>query len=345
LVLNVHAEKIHAEAAREYFQTLFDGKRLDSPNGIPYQFFPTYGNIFDEHDLPKILYDNSKHTEPHGVVLISGFHPMDTLVRLNNNISTTIRTILLNIPALRGSVYQKLFLQIEHQPNTDWIVCAYQTDDQDRVKTRLTSLYTSLKKLVPENQWDTIFSLPKLKFSGMQVLKTTTKKPRFTVNFVSQSAVNHTRNLVANLPQPPPKRTADHSPIEEDNRIRQPQKTATTSVWKTTPNPITPNGRSSVTTTQDPQTEANDACFQKIEDNIQQTNARLSNLENTCQKLDHQGAETLHHLKQLTEAFMRSIGTDKEEEQLEPSSKQMWHELNHSKQNDVLMQDSTAFFP
>ncbi len=127
----MHAEKIHTETAREYFQKLFDGKRTDSTNGIPYPFIPTYGNIFEDHDLPKILYDNSKHTEPHGVVLISGFHHMYISVHLNNNTHTTIRIILLNIPDMRGSLHQKLFLQIEHQPNTDWIVCAYQTEDQE----------------------------------------------------------------------------------------------------------------------------------------------------------------------------------------------------------------------
>jgi hypothetical protein len=42
---------------------------------------------------------------------------------------------------------------------------------------------------------------------------------------------------------------------------------------------------------------------------------------------------------------MRSIGSDKGEEQLEPSSKQMRHELNHSKQNDVLMQESNGILP
>jgi hypothetical protein len=202
LVLNINAEKTKADAALAFFQEIFNGTRSDaSPNEIPYLFVPTYRKIFTENDIPRIIHDNEKHTPSFGVILITGLNKLDTNIRLKNNFTTSIRTILNSLPPPKGSQYHSLFQQSEHQPNTDWIVCVFPVDVKEKIHPCLHKIEQNIKRIThPEDVGKTILNT--LKNSGPKLPNRNKGSHRFTLH--SADSVSYTREMVAQLPNPTP---------------------------------------------------------------------------------------------------------------------------------------------
>jgi hypothetical protein len=111
-------------------------------------FWPLYRKSYDEADCLRIIVDHHHHLGNDSVVAVKGFHPLETVVKLVNGIHTTIRRLLLSMPA-HGTVTGKLFLQIERQLSNDWLLCCFYSLDAEKVSSRLGSLEESLKESDP----------------------------------------------------------------------------------------------------------------------------------------------------------------------------------------------------
>ncbi len=122
-VLMVDAERPKIEVGLQFFQTYYNGKQRFSPNCIDYLFLPLYKKSYTEQDRTKIITDHDYHIGTNSIVAIKGLQPLDNLIKLVSGVHTTIRKLLLSIPA-PNTISGHLFLQIERQPVENWIYVA-----------------------------------------------------------------------------------------------------------------------------------------------------------------------------------------------------------------------------
>jgi hypothetical protein len=108
----------NVEIGVKFFQEMSDGDSVNSPNKIPYMFFPLNRKTYADDERQNIIQVNDHHTEGVMVVALTGLQELNTIVHLNKGIKTSIRNFLLAIPA-QGTTTGKLFLQVECQPTND----------------------------------------------------------------------------------------------------------------------------------------------------------------------------------------------------------------------------------
>jgi hypothetical protein len=205
-VLMIDVERPKIELGIQFFQTWYSGNKRYSPNCINYLFMPMYRKFYTETERLKIIADHEHHIGTNSVVAMKGLHSLDTLVKLANGIHTTIRRLLLSIPAPNTTTGQ-LFIQVERQPVENWMLCCFYTQDAARVTLKLASLEDSLKKAVPQDQWPTLFLDPDgLSFTG-QVAPLSKKKTRLPPQDSPQTSA-YVQQSFKNLYTPAPKRNA-----------------------------------------------------------------------------------------------------------------------------------------
>jgi hypothetical protein len=166
-VLMVDVDRPSNEVGMKFFQDFFDGDAKNSPIKLAYLFLPLYRKTYTEEERKCIIKDNEHHTEGVSVVAMSGLNDLNTVIQLTQGVSTTIRHLLLAVPA-SGTSTNKLFQQIERQAGNDWLICCFPTVDTTKITLRLSSLEASLKKYVDQTDHDKLFSSPDrtLKFNG-----------------------------------------------------------------------------------------------------------------------------------------------------------------------------------
>jgi hypothetical protein len=293
MVLNINAEKIHMDTACSLFQELFDGNRRDSsPNEIPYTFIPTTGNFFTDSDIPKIIHDNEQHTTSYGVILITGLNHLDTKVGLQNNTCTTIHTILNSLPLGKGNNSTTLFSQIEQQPNTDWVVCVFTTNNKEYVHNRLHLIEQEIKRILKDEEIERTF-IDTFKISGMKTPVSSKSQPRLRAQSVSTSAVTHTKQILSNLANPPAKRALSN--IDHNSYQTYAQSLHLTHYEATNQAPTNthiPKSNHTNTNLEDRMTN--------METQFKNTDARLTQIESTCVDLKSMCSNTLEVLQRLT---------------------------------------------
>lgn len=90
---------------------------------------------------------------------MKGLNPVNTLVKLVNGVHTSIRRLLLSMPA-QGTTTGKLFVQVERQLASEWLLCCYHTQDASKVTARLATLDDSLKRVTHPDSHHHLFQSP-----------------------------------------------------------------------------------------------------------------------------------------------------------------------------------------
>ncbi len=85
--------------------------------------------------MPQIIKNNDHHTEGVNIIAITGLNDLETIIQLQQWTETSIRNLLLAIPAPRTTT-KKLFLQVEQQANNSWLLCCYYSTDSTEVTVR-----------------------------------------------------------------------------------------------------------------------------------------------------------------------------------------------------------------
>jgi hypothetical protein len=128
-----------------FYQYWFQGEEPYSPNGIACLFLPLYKKSYTDEERMKIVMDHEHHLGNDSVVTLQGLKPLKTIIELNNGTHTTIRNLLLSIPAT-GTQMNKLFVQVERQANNNWLLCCFYTQDAAKVTICLGQPEDCLKK-------------------------------------------------------------------------------------------------------------------------------------------------------------------------------------------------------
>jgi hypothetical protein len=123
-ILMIDVDRPNIEIGLQFFQHWFNGTASNSPNNIAYMFWPLYKKTYSDTDRLKIIVDHHHYIGTDSVVAMKGLHPLETVVCLINGVHTTIRRLLLSMPA-QGTATGKLFLQVERQLTNEWLLCSF----------------------------------------------------------------------------------------------------------------------------------------------------------------------------------------------------------------------------
>jgi hypothetical protein len=156
--LMIAADRPSIEKGMAFFQSYFDGDQFNPPNKLAYLFLSLFRKNYSDDERLTIIKDNDHHTENVSIVALSGLNNLNTVVNLNQGTKTTIRHLLLAIPAQTST--NKLFMQIERQPSNQWLLCCFYTTDAANVSLRLGSLENLLKRYVKIDDYSLLFTSP-----------------------------------------------------------------------------------------------------------------------------------------------------------------------------------------
>jgi hypothetical protein len=132
---------------------------LTPQNDFMYLFFPIYKKSYTEEEERSQIINNHNHfTEGVSVVAMQGVGSLDTVASLNHGIHTTIHKLLLSVPA-QGTTSGKLFIQVERQANSAWLLCCFHTINASKVTLCLGQLELLLRKYIKQDDHGNLFDL------------------------------------------------------------------------------------------------------------------------------------------------------------------------------------------
>jgi len=196
---------------------------------------PVQENIYIEEDRLRIIADHEHQVGNNSVVAIKGLHPLESTVKLINGVYTTIRPLLLSMPA-QGTTTGKLFIQVERQLDNDWLLCCLHTVDAVKVTQRLSTLEDSLRKVIhPDSFYNLFLTEAGLTFNG-KVAPLAKGKSRLPHLDVPTKMANYVSQSMQRLHTPTAKRQAVELQVTEDDQMD----TQPTSLTVTRQAPATP---------------------------------------------------------------------------------------------------------
>jgi len=303
-VLMVDVDRPNIELGIRFFQQWYNGSLTNTPNELPYMFWPLYKKTYSEEERMKIINDNAHHIGADNVIGITGLQPIDSLVQLVNGTYTTIRKLLLSIPA-PGTVTGQLFLQVERQSANDWLLCCFHQQDASKVTLRLGTLEESLRKCTHATSIPKLFTSPNgLTITNQvgQLSKSKNRLPRlevptYTADYVSQS--------LQRLYTPTAKRQATElnagTTSPEVQTIPVPRAVPTTYVSAATP--VTPN----VTTQTETQHNQESLMVQELRSTTTEHSATLEELRKCCVSLSHSQKQLSESVATMNEDINRKF--------------------------------------
>jgi hypothetical protein len=268
-VLMIDVDRPSIEMGMAFFQNYFDGDKFNSPNKLAYLFLPLYRKNYSDDERLTIIKDNDHHTENVSVVALSGLNNLNTVVNLNQGTKTTIRHLLLAIPAQTST--NKLFMQIERQPSNQWLLCCFYTTDATNVTLRLGSLENLLKRYVKTDDYSLLFTSPdySLQFNG-QAAPVKKGRNQKVIQETPETTTTYARTAMQKLRPLNPKRLA----VEYSESPGTPQPV-------TLPQTVTPAPPPQINIPLPSGTE-DDSTNPITENNITNQNHRLTRLEECC---------------------------------------------------------------
>jgi hypothetical protein len=241
-VLMIVVDPPNIDKALHFFHTVYDGKKPSSPNHIPYLFLPLYRKSYSDEERVRIIHNTDHHTGGVNVVAMTGLHALENQIELANGKMVMSRQLLLAIPAVDTST-GKLFIQVECQTGSDWLICCFHSTDSSKVTLQLSHLETLLQKSVKPEKLQTLFSSPNfsIKFNGQAA---TFKKGQKSnpVQRVPKHIATYATAALSNLHSPAQKRLAiDLEAEHPESRMTSLEETSLTSTIPIPAPAVTPN--------------------------------------------------------------------------------------------------------
>ena len=283
-VLMIDVDRPNIELGIRFFQQWYNGTLTNSPNNLPYMFWPLFKKSYADEERLKIITDNAYHIGMDSVIGLTGLQPIDNLVKLVNGTYTSIRRLLLSIPMV-GTTTGQLFVQVERQTANEWLLCCFHQQDTSKVIVRMNTLEESLKKCVHSDHHQNLFTSAEGLIFTTQVAPLTkgrNKLPRlealtYTTDYVTQS--------MQRLYTPNPKRQATEittetlpQSIQPAQVTRPPQTTYAGVTARIQIPPVTPVSGISPAI-------AGDATMQDLQAKTQEHSTTLAELRQCCADL------------------------------------------------------------
>lgn len=90
------------------------------------------------------------------------------------------------------------------------MVCIFNTANKESVHHRLPQIETEIKRILKDEEIERTF-IGEFKISGMKMPISNNSQPRLGAHNVSSSALQHTKQILSTLANPPAKRAVTHT--------------------------------------------------------------------------------------------------------------------------------------
>ena len=161
-ILFVSAEVSKMEKLTNFFSTLYDGSGKRYPYHTPLLFVPLFKcTLSSEFRTQLIRMHKDRIGDEVTAITIKGWHSLDSTVLLQgpdgSTTPSTVKELLLSLPASPGMVTPYLFNNIEPQLNSDFFLAVYATANEPFLDERLKSLSKDIHKLLAPGEGPKFF--------------------------------------------------------------------------------------------------------------------------------------------------------------------------------------------
>jgi len=296
-MLFVSSEKSKQDQIINFFKKLYDGDTKEYPQGSMMLFIPlTESTHYSPEYRTKILFNHDKFNGEEAAVCIGGLHNLKTVIKLKNDSTVTLQSLLKGIPATPGMSKSFLFQHIE--PNATGVVAmaVYQKADQAYIDKRKLTLKSEIRQVIANGEETKVFQDSKegmwfgsvFKNKGGKVLSS---QPPTRAGMAYADKVN---KLLAS----PPKKRSNFSkvttpaPVQNQNKPQTTISIDRTKAFTLTPTPMNPP-KQILTIAQQSQQALAPFC-QQVEEAFRKQNAVnetfnswIINLEKTTESIDN----------------------------------------------------------
>lgn len=164
-IIFVSAEVSKMDKMTDFFSSMYDGSVKRYPYCTPLLFVPLYRcTLSSEFRAQLIRMHKDKIGDEVTATTIKGWHSLDTSILLQahdgSTAQSTVKELLLSLPASPGMVTPYLFTNIEPQPNSDFFLAVYAVANEDLLDERLRSLSKDIHKLLAPGEANKFFIDP-----------------------------------------------------------------------------------------------------------------------------------------------------------------------------------------
>lgn len=175
-IIFISAELSKMEKLSHYFCSLYDGSNKRYPYCTPFLFVPLHNTTLSKEFRTQLI---RQHKDLVGdsvqALTIKGWHNLNTKILLNTPEGTpmesSIKEIVLGLPASTGMVTPFLFNNIEPQVNSDFYLAVFAAENEELLLERLKSLTKDIYQLLAPGEAEQFFIDPSrgITFGGREV--------------------------------------------------------------------------------------------------------------------------------------------------------------------------------
>lgn len=267
---------------------------------------------------------NDRIGEALTAITIKGWRSLSSLVQLQaldgGTTSSTVKELLLSLPASPGMVTPNLFINIEPQANSDFFLAVYAVANEDLLEERLKSLTKDIHKLLVPGEETKFFIDPLRGFSfGKDVRQYIVNNP--SLQNTSPSSALQLQRLNQMVRSPSTKRTSQtqnprttrRKPTESITEVSR--ATATTTSYSGVTQ-VNSTSFSSPTTSFSSSTAKHEVSvtierrFVSIETTLQQHQQQQEEMNEKLDSLDDVSRDTNYLLKQMMDEMKITLPQD-----------------------------------
>ena len=324
-ILFVSAEVSKMEKLTNFFSSLYDGSAKRYPYCAPFLFVPLYRcNLSSEFRMQLIRMHNDRIGEALTAITIKGWRSLNSLVQLQaldgGTTSSTVKELLLSLPASPGMVTPNLFINIEPQANSEFFLAVYAVANEDLLEERLKSLTKDIHKLLVPGEETKFFIDPLHGFSfGKDVRQYIVNNPSMQNTSPSSALQLQRLNQMVRFPstkrtsQTQNPRTTRRKPTESITEVSR--ATATTTSYSGVIQ-VNSTSFSSPTTSFSSSTAKHEVSvtierrFVSIETTLQQQQQQQDEMNEKLDSLDDVSRDTNYLLKQMMDEMQITLPQD-----------------------------------
>ena len=164
-ILFVSAEVSRMEKMTNFFSSLYDGSAKRYPYCTPFLFIPLYKcNLSSEFRSQLIRMHQDRIGEQVTAITIKGWRSLSSPILVQapdgSTLPSTVKELLLSLPASQGMVTPYLFTNIEPQANSDFFLAVYASANEALLEERLKSLSKDIHTLLAPGEITKFFIDP-----------------------------------------------------------------------------------------------------------------------------------------------------------------------------------------
>lgn len=283
-MLFVSSEKSKQEEVSTLLKLIYNGTKKSYPNGMMMMFIPIQDIYKNDIEFQsKIQFNHEKYIGDETLFCIGGVNNLNTIIKLKNGQSISIRLLIKSIPASAGMFRPQLFQQAEPNHGAMVTIVTFQASDRELVMARQSTLEEEICTVIASDQGNIIFTNDSegIWFGGVFNTKNGQQTPhQKTINKFNMEYLAHINRIMHS----PPKKRILNLPKWGGGIPPSTHPTTTTSI----PSTHIPKAPATSYTPDEVQTKFDKICLEINEQREcnARFDARISSLEPSTRSID-----------------------------------------------------------